>query len=139
MAMLAQEIPARKARKLGEAYEKGNYRQFRKGKLEDGAMQDQAASRMDLRNNNVGIHIGTRAEMTENELIDTVAAEILKGNFFKIAQRSNVEMFDCRGKMLAPEEWQGKWENDRCIVPSNFDIAAENWPFWIDDSIDRAK
>src|SRR6185369_7369148 len=40
MALLSQHICWRKARSLGKAHEKGNYREFKKGKTEEGLLPD---------------------------------------------------------------------------------------------------
>ena len=59
MALLTQNIGARKAKRLGVVHEKGNKKQFKKGKKEDGELPDKIGSDMDLFNNQVGIEIGS--------------------------------------------------------------------------------
>ena len=119
MAMLVQEIPERKARKLGQAYEKGNYLMFKQGKLEDGAMQDARSSQMDLLNNDAGIAVGLSKEMTADELVKAVVEAVLAGKFQKIYTTKSGEMLNCEGIILKEADWKGKWENSRCIVPSD--------------------
>lgn len=119
MAMLSQEFPERKAKGLGEAYEKGNHLMFKRKKLEDGALQDAAASKMDLWNNAVGLRIGKTSPLTEAEMVAAVIAGILKGDFKKIYANARGEMLDCNGNVLQVEAWKGKWENLRCLVSSN--------------------
>ena len=59
MALLSQNISARKAYKLGKAHEKGNYITYKKAKrkgLSD--LHNELASEMDMWNNKKGIEIG---------------------------------------------------------------------------------
>src|SRR5690242_2677899 len=58
MARLSQSMCWKKARSLGKAHEKGNYKSFKKGKMEEGTLPDSASGAMDLYNNKVGIEIG---------------------------------------------------------------------------------
>ena len=58
MARLTQEIGHKRAKRLGTAHEKGNYKAFKKGKEEDGDVPDKISSDMDFFNNEVGIEIG---------------------------------------------------------------------------------
>ncbi len=58
MANLTLEIGWRRAKSLGRFHEKGNYRDYKKRRLEDEVIPDKISSEMDLFNNNVGIEIG---------------------------------------------------------------------------------
>tara|TARA_R110002073_G_scaffold57778_4_gene146699 strand:+ start:112056 stop:112466 length:411 start_codon:yes stop_codon:yes gene_type:complete len=51
MARLTQNIGKNAAHSLGEAHEKGNYKTYKKRKLEDGFLPDKQSSEMDLFNN----------------------------------------------------------------------------------------
>ena len=53
MANLTKEIGWRRAKRLGLAHEKGNYKAYKKRKSEDGEIPDKMSSEMDLFNNNV--------------------------------------------------------------------------------------
>jgi hypothetical protein len=123
MASLATHISAKKARNLGKAYEKGNYRQFKRGELEDGAIQDSIASAMDLYNNEVGIGIADsllkNAIFTEKARINAISNGISNGDF-KIVSMQNGQMLDCNGNILPEREWKGKWNNKRCLVYSSY-------------------
>ena len=57
MACLGTTIGEKASRKLGKAHEKGNYKAFRRGKTEDGFLQDETAVEMDLYNNEEGLRI----------------------------------------------------------------------------------
>ena len=118
MARLAQEIHWRKAKRLGKAHEKGNYRQFKKGKLEDDVLPDKISSEMDLFNNQVGLNLGksNKEQELKNEVIRLVKdgkCKILKtdvaGNFL-----------DENNKIIPIEELKGKWKNRKVLVDSNY-------------------
>jgi hypothetical protein len=118
MARLAQEIHWRKAKGLGKAHEKGNYRQFKKGKLEDDVLPDKISSEMDLFNNEVGLNFGksNKEQELKNEVIRLVKegkCKILKtdvaGNFL-----------DENNKIIPIEEFKGKWENRKVLVDSDY-------------------
>lgn len=116
MAKLTQEIGWRRAKKLGVAHEKGNYKEFKKNRLEDGSLPDKASSEMDLYNNNVGIEIGKKS--SEFELKNIVIATILQGKckIIKVDEQGN--FLDCEGNAIAPEDLKGKWKNEKCLVES---------------------
>jgi uncharacterized protein DUF6973 len=117
MANLTQQIGWRRAKKLGKAHEKGNYRDYKKHRLEDDALPDKASSDMDLYNNNVGIELGKQS--TNFELKKIVVEKILQGKC-KIIKTDKVGNFlDCEGNILPAEELKGKWKNEKCLVGSN--------------------
>jgi hypothetical protein len=58
MANLTKSIGWRKAKRLGIAHERGNYKDYKKHRNEDGIVPDKISSEMDLFNNNIGIEIG---------------------------------------------------------------------------------
>ena len=74
MALLTREIGWRRSNKLGKAHEKGNYKTYKKGEVEDGVLPDKISSEMDLHNNGVGIDIGKKinVENLKNEVIQAV-------------------------------------------------------------------
>lgn len=117
MARLTQEIGHKKARRLGKAHEKGNYKAFRKGKYEDGAIPDKISSEMDFYNNDVGIEIGkkTLPEATKNEVIKVV----LNGGCKIIKTNAQGEFLTCEGELISKETLTGKWENNKCLINSN--------------------
>jgi hypothetical protein len=120
MARLAQEIHWRKAKRLGKAHEKGNYRQFKKGKLEDDVLPDKISSEMDLFNNEVGLDLGkmNRGQELENEVIKLVK----EGKCKIIKTDANGNFLDEQNNIIPAEELKGKWENRKVLVDSDYPI-----------------
>ena len=76
MALLAQSVNPKKAKKLGRAHEKYNYKMYHKSR----GGGDSAASKMDLWNNEVGLNIGSSfPDISENKLIEIVITAIKHG------------------------------------------------------------
>lgn len=118
MARLAQEIHWRKAKRLGKAHEKGNYRQFKKGKLEDDVLSDKISSEMDLFNNQVGIDLGK--SMKGKELKNEVIQIVQEGKCKIIKTDANSNFLDEQNNMIPAEELKGKWENRKVLVNSDY-------------------
>lgn len=117
MATLAQKIGRRSAKSLGKAHEKGNYKQFKKGKLEDGSLPDQPSSEMDLFNNNIGISIYTENKKANNkEIILLIIKNIQQGNLKRLKKDNNGKYLDCEGNLLSVDEYTGKWKNAKCLI-----------------------
>ncbi|MBI5217685.1 MAG: hypothetical protein HY958_01975 [Bacteroidia bacterium] len=120
MALLAQKINPKKAYKLGAAHEKGNYIDFKKGRIEEGSIPDSIAGEMDFRNNDIGISIGkTNKTATEEQLILLVKKAILKGDVWIINKDKKRNSLDCKDNILRKEEFWSKWNNPRCLVKSD--------------------
>ena len=118
MAMLASEIGPHKAKRLGMAHEKGNFRDFRKGKLEDGAFADAAASEMDLWNNARGIALN--GEGLEGIALQKRVVELVLAGEMRILARDAAGYFlDKDGFQIQEKDWRGKWKNGRSLAPSN--------------------
>ena len=120
IARLTQDLNRRAAIKLGKAHEKGNYKDFKKGKLEDGYYPDMASSEMDLYNNEIGANIG--AENLDKErrtLIEILIKEIQVGKM-KILKKDGLGNFlTCKGVVIPKDSLVGKWENEKCLISSN--------------------
>lgn len=117
MARLAQEIHWRKANRLGKAHEKGNYRQFKKGKLEDGALPDKISTEMDLFNNEVGLILGksNKKQEVKNEVIKLIK----EGKCKMLKTDANGNFLDENNNIIPIEELKGKWENRKVLVDSD--------------------
>jgi len=117
MARLTQEIGHRRDKRLGKAHEKGNYKAFKKGKYEDGAIPDKISSDMDFFNNEVGIEIGknTPVETTKEAVINAV----LNGECKVIKMNKQGNFLTCEGEIIPKETLIGKWENNKCLVSSD--------------------
>lgn len=116
MARLAQEIHWRKANRLGKAHEKGNYQQFKKGKLEDDVLPDKISSEMDLYNNKVGLNLGKLNK--EKELKNEVLNLVKDGKCKIIKTDAEGNFLDEKNKLIPLEELKGKWENRKVLVDS---------------------
>ncbi|MDG1476543.1 MAG: hypothetical protein P8Q14_05315 [Vicingaceae bacterium] len=117
MASLTQEIGKGRARSLGRKHEKGNYKDYKKRRLEDGVIPDRISSEMDLFNNEVGIKIGAKSEALD--LKNIVVEAVLKGNCKMIKKDAYDNFLDCEGNYIPLEILQGKWENNKCLVWSD--------------------
>jgi hypothetical protein len=117
MAKLTQEIGKRRARSLGKKHEKGNYKDYKKRRLEDGVIPDKISSEMDLFNNEIGIKIGGKSDGLE--LKNIVVEAVLKGKCKIIKKDINENLLDCEGNAIPLESLKGKWENNKCLVWSD--------------------
>ncbi len=117
MARLTKEIGAKRAKSLGNAHEKGNYKDYKKRRLEDGVVPDEISSEMDYFNNAIGIDIGLMT--SDNDLKNIVVTAVRSGKC-KIIKRNKKGIFlDIEGKLIREEDLKGKWENERCLVWSS--------------------
>ncbi len=127
MALLTQEIGAKKARKLGKAHEKAAYEDYLRLQNEDGVIPDFKASFMDLKNNEEGIHIGEQnPEASPEALTQIIKKEILDGKLWKLKKDANGNYYDHFEKLIPFSEWHGKWVNDKALVPSDFKLNSIN-------------
>jgi hypothetical protein len=120
LARLRQEIGESAARSLGKAHEKDNYRTYKKLKLEDGVVPDEISSEMDLYNNEEGLKLVTKgSKVSQKGIIYRVINAIKEGKMkiIKKDKKGNFLTFD--GKIIDKESLKGKWENNKCLVPSN--------------------
>lgn len=117
MANLTQKIGARRARNLGKKHEKGNYKDYKKRRLEDGVIPDKISSEMDLFNNEVGVNIGEKSN--DLELENIIVNAVLKGRCKIIKKDAYDNFLDCDGNYIPLENLKGKWENNKCLVWSS--------------------
>ena len=121
MALLVQEIPWKKAARLGKAYERGNYLDFKRGRMEDGAFQDIASASMDLTNNSSGREIGlNNPQASEAELIEWVLHGIRLGDFVMVLKDSIGNSIRPNGEIIHIDPTSPRWENGRSVVPTNW-------------------
>ncbi|MBK7964910.1 MAG: hypothetical protein IPK10_06250 [Bacteroidetes bacterium] len=121
MARLTQCIGSRAARRLGKAHEKGNYRSFRKGRTEDGFLQDQTAVEMDLFNNDQGIKIGKDNSQGTCDSLKTIVISAIHNGQLKILKRSESgRLISCEGEIVNTSN-RGKkdWKLPYCLISSN--------------------
>ncbi|MBI2281675.1 MAG: hypothetical protein HYU68_13450 [Bacteroidetes bacterium] len=120
MARLAQEIHWRKAKRLGKVHEKGNYRQFKKQKLEEDVLPDKISSEMDLFNNEIGIAIGKLNPKTDPK--QEVIKWVKEGKCKIMKTDANGNFLDEQNNIIPAEELKGKWENRKVLVNSDVEI-----------------
>ena len=120
MAILTKEIGSRRALKLGEAHEKKNKQDFKKGRLEDGTIPDSVSIQMDLFNNQVGSSLVVKKERVSiSELQMRVIEQICSGKTLVVAKNEKAQSLDINGNVLIREEWEGNWDSGRVLVPSS--------------------
>lgn len=121
MATLGLAVNPRKAINLGKAHERGNERDFKKHRTEEGEIPDLIAVEMDLWNNQIGISIAkSNPDAVEKEIRKRVKERIKNGNC-KIIKKGNQGNFLSEdNELITDEEWKGKWINKRCLVKSNY-------------------
>ena len=120
MATLAQEIGKKSAKSLGKAHEKGNYKQFKKHKLEDRTTPDQPSSQMDLFNNQKGIEIFEQNKKASNqELIATIITNIKEGKLKTLKKDIEGNYEDCDGNRIELKEYKGIWDTPKCLINSD--------------------
>lgn len=117
MARLTQEIGHRRAKRLGIAHEKGNYKTFKKGEYEDDVIPDKISSDMDFFNNEVGIEIGKNTSVEATK--EAVTNAVLNGKCKIVKMNKQGEFLTCDGEIIPKETLIGKWENNKCLVSSD--------------------
>jgi hypothetical protein len=127
MATLVQDIKWKKAKRLGIAHEKANYRSYIKS-FKKGIMygHDRIRSEMDLWNNEIGIAIGLACKGCDHILLKQIILDSIQDGSMKVVRMNSKGQFlDHEGKILPPENYQGKWLNDKCLIPSNYKTDSE--------------
>ncbi len=120
MARLAQEMCWRKAVKLGNAHEKGNYLDFKKKKTGEEVFSDSIASAMDLFNNKKGIETGRENKsVTKEEIQKLILAEILSGKMKIILKDSQGNSLDCDHQSIDLKKYSRVWNVPRCLINSD--------------------
>lgn len=121
MALLSQNINWRKARQLGKAHEKGNYKDFKKRRIEEGALPDSVSGMMDLFNNETGIEIGRKnKDLAKEELIRVVRDSVMTGRMKIIRKGKNGDPIDCEGNKINLQDFEHRWNIPKCLVESDF-------------------
>ena len=114
MALLSQEIKAKKALKIGIIHEKMNYNSFKKNYN----VQDSAASSMDILNNNVGITLGSNNKlMSKNELTSLIISYIKQGKMYIIKKDDKGNCLDKDNKIIDLSV-EKEWDKRKCIIGS---------------------
>jgi hypothetical protein len=122
MAAFAQKVKTKKLRKLGIAHEKYNYKQFLKGKNEEGELPDSLSSVMDLHNNEIGFEIGRSDKKIElKELSEKCIASIKDGKALIFKRDLNGKYLTCEGKLVEIPIEKKSWGIKKCLINSSLD------------------
>jgi len=120
MARLTEKIGERRALSLGRAHEKGNYRDFKRNRFEEGEFPDKAASDMDLYNNKIGVEIGfVLKDANERLVVDSILKAIAIGRMLIVFKDSLGRACDSLLNPIPTNELHGKWVTSRLLVPSD--------------------
>ncbi len=121
MACMTFNIGKKRAKKLGEAHEKGNRREFEKRKMEDGILPDSVSCAMDTWNNKQGLIIGMTSFKTydnEFQLVTPVIRSIKAGEMRMIRKDEKGNYLDCSGKLIDLTAYKGQWGIPKCLISS---------------------
>lgn len=119
MATLSEKIGVRKSLSLGRAHEKGNYRDFKRNRFEEGDISDKTASNMDLFNNKIGVGIGMAFKGGNEKLVvDSILKAIAKGNMRIVLKDTLGRSCDSTFNPIPLNDLKGKWITPRILVPS---------------------
>ena len=128
MALLINEgLRETVVRKVGERHERGNYLDFRKGKMEDSARADSMMCVMDLRNNASGITIGKQYRDGDKKLslIELILKNIWNGELAIMSKNAKGEYLDRNGDVIVLSRYAGVWAIPKHIVKSDM-VAVEH-------------
>ncbi len=122
MAALSQKICRRKAIALGKAHEKGDYRKFKKRKVDDELnIPDSISSVMDLYNNDIGASIGCQNnDLDTGSLRKLIRSNIIQGKMKIISKNSEGKILNCDGNVLDINLYLYVWNIPKCLVASDF-------------------
>ncbi|NWJ50632.1 MAG: hypothetical protein HXX14_07195 [Bacteroidetes bacterium] len=124
MASLTQKIGSGRALSLGRAHERGNYRDFKRKRFEEGDIPDKAAGEMDLYNNGIGSAIGTELkESNEKNIIETVLLSIHAGKMKVILKDIEGRSCDSLMQPIPVSLMKGRWNTPRVLVASDFKFS----------------
>jgi hypothetical protein len=119
MATLSEKIGVRKSLSLGWAHEQGNYRDFKRGRFEEGDLPDKASTDMDLYNNKIGVGIGMALKGNgEKMIIDSIIKAISKGKMRIVLKDTLGRSCDSAFHPIPLGAMKGKWITSRVLVPS---------------------
>jgi hypothetical protein len=120
MARLSQGIGKGASLSLGKAHEKGNYKTFKKHKLEDGFLPDKPSSDMDLFNNMIGVEIGKKNKKASKKELIQHLLESLENGELRILSKDSLGIFlDCKKKRIPLDSLKHKWNTKKCLAPSD--------------------
>jgi hypothetical protein len=119
MANLTVGIGGKRALKLGKAHERGNYLDFKKGKLEDSILPDSVSTAMDLHNNRIGAESITDPDLQSIQLKERAFRLIETGKLLIIKKDKQGNYLYCDGTFIDTNVWYGKWDIPKCLIASD--------------------
>ncbi len=127
MLLLRLEIGERRARKLGHAHERGNYRQFKNRDLEDGELPDSMSTVMDERNNAAGRALADSLAKLQPDssrnTVQVVLFAVWNGDLWIIKKDEHGKPLHCSGDLLLESD-KKKWNIPKCLVRSDEIVTA---------------
>lgn len=121
MALLASNIRAKAACKLGCSHELANYNTYQQNLLNGGCIHDSVSAAMDIHNNTVGLKIGIRMKgASEKEIISAVLESIYSGQCLFILSNPAGLFLDKNNQPIPSENLKSRWLTARILVPTNY-------------------
>lgn len=121
MAAFAQKIKPAKLLKLGEAHEKGNYKDFRRAKLEEGELADFLSCEMDLINNELGVKLGRAKRYIPLDSLAILSLKLIEEGYAVIMKRNQAGYYlNCKDEQLDLKIYEGHWMVPKCLTNSGF-------------------
>lgn len=119
--MIETGLPEHAVRKVGEKHEKGNYLDFKKGRLEDSVRADSMSGVMDLKNNEAGINLGKEFVSGDKSvtLIRLIIIHIWNGKLFIVRKDAAGKYLNCKDEVIEMDKYKGKWSIPKCLVTSD--------------------
>lgn len=127
MGMLSNYMGEKKALKLGIAHEKANFRSFKRNlRKQRPDYHDRANQEMDIANNEYGAWLAAQYPDAEaNEFKEIVIDHIQAGRLKIVKKNNRGEYLDENNAILSKENLKGRWENAKCLVPSDYIFGDE--------------
>ena len=119
MALLTQNIGAKKALKLGIAHEKANYEFFLKKKNEYGELPDSMGTVMDLFNNQRGADLALQHSKDSTQvMVYVVLLSLTHGELCIMKTDQSGRFLTCENQPINMENYSGQWNIPKCLVSS---------------------
>ena len=118
MALLTQEIGRKAALKLGNAHEKANYLNYKRGR----PYSSHKHSVMDSLNNLTGTEFGKKYK-NRKKLISEIIKGIKIGDFYILKKSKAGQYTDCQGNIIITDV--DLWERNECLIKSDFREISE--------------
>lgn len=116
MALLTKKIGERRALQLGEAHEKGNYLDFKKHRLENGAVPDSVSGVMDRLNNRIGAELAVEGVgIDSNGIIAWLIERAKSDQLITIRKDAQGNFLDANGAIIDMEKWKDQWGTPKIL------------------------